>query len=135
MRAHLEASGFTGFAFLPVTYDKTVLINWTDWETSADMPAKLPAGGEPANYIERGKHAPELLTQMPAVWALHVPANPGLQIEGTARFDPAKAPETDIFRSYGLIWVTARMATFFETHYADWVTCTPSPKTLPASSI
>lgn len=125
VRARIESESFTGVSFLPVSLQKCVKSDWTNWGTSDEMPEHLPAGNAPENYIDRPPHDAALARKMPKLWALFVPPNEGLQIEGTQTYYAEKAPKTDMFRGYAYIWVSARVADFFQTHYGEWVTCAP----------
>jgi hypothetical protein len=66
----LENSGLKGFSFCKATIKKAVNLDWTSWDKNAESPAVYPKGGEPENYILKGKRDPLLAQKLPIFWKL-----------------------------------------------------------------
>lgn len=120
------AESFPDIAFRQTIYGKVVKLDWRSWDLTAEEPEKYPAGGEPENYVERRKHDPDLAANMPALWALDVQPVPGVQKEGTRSLFRNKIPETDIFRTYTLLFVSERLASLLMAKANDWIDCCPA---------
>lgn len=120
------ANVFSDIVFRPTTYGKVTKIDWRAWDLTADEPGKYPAGGEPENYIKSRKHDVEIAADMPVLWAVDVQATAGLQQEGTRALFRDKVPDTDIFRTYLLLFASERFAAFLGDQVGEWVDCHPA---------
>jgi hypothetical protein len=69
-RRQLESSGLIGLGFRPVIKKHIVRLDWRSWDLSANMPAEIPQGGEPGNYILAKPHSPNISDQMGDLWEL-----------------------------------------------------------------
>jgi hypothetical protein len=127
-RAAIEASGLTGFTFLPVIKHHIVQLEWESWDTTEGTPAQFPKSGEPEDYILSGEHSPETSDKLGLLWelVLHV----GMEVErnGTSvRLLPDTWDGTDIFtaRSTRINCVSQKARAWLERYFADYVTFRP----------
>lgn len=125
LKADITAA-FPDIAFRPTAYGKVTKIEWRSWDLTAEEPAKYPADGEPENYVERGKHNPDIAADMPALWAIDVQPRPELQMEGTQALFHNEIPDSDIFRTFYLLFASERLAKFLLERVGQWVDCTPA---------
>lgn len=68
LRAAVEASGLSGFAFREVILARIVRLDWHLWDLTADEPRELPEGGEPEGYVLDHPHDPHLAEQIGPLW-------------------------------------------------------------------
>lgn len=125
LKSEIE-SAFPDIAFRPTIYGKVTKIDWRSWDLGAKEPERYPAGGEPENYIERRKHAPEIAAEMPALWAVDVVPRPGVQKEGTKALFHSQIPDINLFRTYSLLFASRRLAEFLQDRVGEWVECPPA---------
>ncbi|MCB1262546.1 MAG: hypothetical protein KDB33_19455, partial [Acidimicrobiales bacterium] len=72
-RSAIEASGLGAFEFRPVVLARVVNLRWEAWDLSADWPERMPAGGEPENYVLRRKDSAAARAGMPDVFEVVLP--------------------------------------------------------------
>jgi hypothetical protein len=64
-------SKFPELAFRNCIKDKVVELHWESWDRTGDP--VLPAGGEPENYISRGRHSKSAAETLGEVWEVVLP--------------------------------------------------------------
>lgn len=69
-KARLQKSSLTGFRFLRANKQRIVELRWEDWDQTQDRPPRIPLGGEPENYILRGRHSESLSKEMGELFEL-----------------------------------------------------------------
>jgi hypothetical protein len=63
---------FGGLQFQPIVKKKIVSLQWEEWDVMAPHPKRLPAGGEPENYVLGRRHSEKASEQMGPLWELVV---------------------------------------------------------------
>jgi hypothetical protein len=124
LRRALDKETLSGYDWQSVVKKRIVALDWTQWDLSADDPAKYPAGGEPENYILGRKHDPQAASAMAELWNLYVPSTPGLQREGGA-VDLSYYSGQDICRGHelGHVYISDRFRLWLEGHVSKWISC------------
>jgi hypothetical protein len=119
----LETQNLTGYSLAPVVKQKIVAIDWEHWDPMAEEPATYPAGGEPENYLLRGRHSRDAVQRMPELHELRVVVTPGLQREGGA-VETSLYVGQDFSRGHqcGHIYVSKRAKDWLEGVAGEWVT-------------
>jgi hypothetical protein len=124
----LEPEAFDGISFREVVKRKIVHLDWQLWDKELSAPPQYPRGGEPENYIRRGRHDADVAAQIGTMWNLVVPVRPGLQIEGGAIVDISHYDGLDICcgSRFGYTFVSERLRRFLESRVGEWVNITPA---------
>ena len=68
----MEGSGLQGLVFRGVVKKRIVRVDWRAWDLPAREPERLPAGGEPENYILGRKHDEVLSEAIGPIWEIVV---------------------------------------------------------------
>lgn len=111
-RAAIERSGLGRFEFRPAVLARVVNLRWDDWDFSAEWPEKMPAGGEPENYVLRRKDSPAARQGMPELFEVVLPESHG-----------AMAPTVDapIVLAGHPILARAAVGAWFVDRWPQWV--------------
>lgn len=125
LKSEIE-SACPDIAFRSTTYGRVTKLDWRSWDMTAEEPERYPAGGEPANYVEGRKHDPDVAAEMPALWAVDVHPRPGVQREGTPALLRNRIPDSDLFRTYYLLFASERLAELLHERVGEWVECPPA---------
>jgi len=114
-RQLLEASGLTGFGFLPVEKVLTVELRWESWDLAAKEPAQVPDSGEPEDYILGQSNSPEASAALGDLWEVSVRNTAAIErVHDELRLDSTTWNGDDLFRgkAYG--------GTLFSQRARDW---------------
>jgi hypothetical protein len=114
-RRSMEASGLRGACFREVRKVRIVLIDWRDWDLAAPEPDRLPASGEPENYILGRKHSPALAEQIGPLWEVY--AEKTLE---ESKNDFARAPGYHRLSGSGVV-VSDHARKWLLANAAEWV--------------
>lgn len=121
----LRASGLTGYTTIPVTVTKSPKIDWRSWEPYGEKEMKYPAGGDPANYIERRKHSPDASRDFGVLTGLIFKPSIDFVYGNDAHVVGASWDGSDFFVArvdrphYNYVSEAAR--NWLEQHVGDWV--------------
>jgi hypothetical protein len=114
LKKKLESSGLAGLSFGPAKLAKVVDIRWREWDLAGEEPAFYPESGEPGDFIEKGDHAPELVSQMEILHELKVERGGVCDgdsniVESTAELFLRRETLTglDLFRADGVLHIFA----------------------------
>jgi hypothetical protein len=135
MKQAMEAAGFQGVSFRPVSLAHIVDVPWHTWDLKAEEPPFYPEDGEPEGYILDKAHNSRVAAQMGTIWEVVLQDGAEVKrvqvgrnswdvkfhfIEGSTKgFDMFSVPQN------GYKYVSERAKRWFETHFGQWTSFKP----------
>lgn len=131
-RKILERAPLSGLSFQPVRVATAVSLPWETWDRSQRFPPRMPASGEPSDYLPAGSHDSECAKRMGQLWELKAPSyghgsSRMVSLRKYAYDIDVPAERTDFFRAKGLalMLVSESARDWLSQAVGEWVTFEP----------